>query len=192
MDQTTHSPEVSPRPGRFLRFILALAIVIVLNLFFYYAIRSVYAEPDYQAYCPTEQVTTIPQTQDECVSKGGSWSENQYYLDKRMPVPAGVPAETVRGYCDVNYTCNKNYQSAHDLYQRNVFVVRVILGVGSLVIGFALAAVEAVSLGLSLGGVLSLIIAMIGYWSKLGQYLQVVVLALSLAALIWLGVKKLK
>lgn len=193
MEQNTFSsPEAPKRRLGILRWILAFAIVIVLNLFFYYTIRAVYPEPDREVYCPIEQISTIPQTQDTCVAKGGRWTENQYILEKRVPTPAGIPPEVVKGYCDVEYTCGKNFQVAHDEYQRNVFVVRVILGVLSLAVGFSLAAAEAVSLGLSLGGVLSLVIAMIGYWSKLGQYLQVVVLALALAALIWLGVKRLK
>ncbi len=71
-----------------------------------------------------------------------------------------------------------------------MFVARVILGVLSLFIGFWFATFEAVSLGLSMGGVLSLLIAAVGYWSKLGQYFQVIVLGIALAALIGLGVKK--
>ena len=51
---------------------------------------------------------------------------------------------------------------------------------------------EAVSLGLSLGGVLSFVIGTIGYWSDLSDVLRVVVLGIALVALIYLGIKKVR
>ena len=49
-----------------------------------------------------------------------------------------------------------------------------------------------VSLGFSLGGVLALIIGAIRYWSNMQDVLRVVVLAVALAALVWIGIKKIK
>jgi hypothetical protein len=173
-----------------MKWILAFAILIVLNLFFFYGIRVVRPEPDYQVYCPVQQVTVQPQTQNECIAQGGGWTDYQRGEAPVKPDMYGnVPA---KGYCDLNYTCQKKYDADHDVYLRDVFVARVILAVLAIVAAFFVSGAEAVSLGLSLGGVLSLFIAMVGYWSKLGQYLQVVVLGLALIALIWLGIKKAK
>ena len=191
MDQTIATG--MPRRFQPMKWILVLAILIVLNLLFAYSIQVFYPEPNYQDYCPVAQVTIQPKTQEECIAKGGGWTDFQNAPTK--PIPArldeyGNPILT--GSCDINFTCNKKLEADRDIYQRNVFVARVILGMLALIVGFAVAQYEAVSLGLSLGGVLSLFIATVAYWSKLGQYFQVIVLAIALAALIWLGVKKMK
>ena len=67
----------------------------------------------------------------------------------------------------------------------------MILGVASLVAGIFISATS-VSIGLSLGGVLSLIIGSIRYWSDMDDILRVIMLGVALLALIWVGIKKLK
>ena len=185
-----------PRPRfNFLKWALVLSIVIVLNLLFTYSIHLAYPRPDFQKFCPMEQVVEQPRTKEACLLKGGSWTENVYYSDRAYSTPSKpVPAPNSNepaGYCDIYFTCNKDFNAANDLYNRNVFIARVILGVVSLAAGFAAARHSAVSLGLSFGGVLSLFIATTGYWSNLGEYWRVLVLAAALAFLIWLGVKKI-
>lgn len=172
------------------RLALSAAIIIVLNLFFLYAINVFYPEAKYEAYCPREQVTVIPETEEECVVEGGAWTEGpNQKLMRPLPHIESLP-EVSYGYCDLSYTCAKDYENARALYQRNVFVARVVLGVLSLLVGFYLTAYAPVSLGFLLGGILSLIIGTIGYWSEMQDYLRVVVLGVALAVLIWLGIKK--
>lgn len=170
-----------------LKWVLVVAIVVVLNLFFNFAIKLAYDAPEWDKFCPQQQVTITPDTQDKCVAAGGAWTENV------APVkPVTVGETQPRGWCDPNFTCQKNYQAALDVYNRNVFIVLVVAGLISLVIGFFLSNISAVSLGLSLGGVLSFIIGTIRYWSNMDDYLRVIILGLALAALIWLGVKKIR
>lgn len=169
--------------SRILQWALTLSLIIILNLFFNFAIRLVSIPPSWEKFCPQQQVTIQPKNQQECVAKGGAW--NDYGA---VPKPISEPT----GYCDLNFTCQKNYQSASDLYNRNVFVALVILGLISLGAGFFVKQSAAVALGLSLGGVLSFIIGTIRYWSNMDDYLRVIILGLALAALIWIGVKKLR
>lgn len=170
-----------------LRWALTLGIIIVLNLFFYYATSLVYVEPKYESFCQPKQVNIQPTSQQACLAVGGAWNEGP--VEKITPSPEGQTVAT-KGYCDQTFTCQKKYQEARDLYNRNVFLVLVILGVLSLVAGFFLSFNMAVSLGLSFGGVLSFIIASIRYWSAMQEYLRVTILALALVALITLAIKK--
>ena len=177
-----------------LKWALVVAIVVVLNLFFNYAISLVYKMPQWDVFCPQEQVNIAPQNQKECVARGGQWSEGGDVIikgDRTAPVPATPTLERV-GWCDVNFTCQKMFEDAQQLYNRNVFIALTILGVLSLVIGFFLSEITAVSLGLSFGGVLSFIVGSIRYWSDMDDYLRVIILGLALVALIWLGVKKIR
>jgi hypothetical protein len=165
-----------------IRFALSIAIIIVLNLFFNFAIKLVYDAPEWNQFCKQEQVTIQPENQAECVARGGAWSENV--------VPKRVASEPA-GWCDLNFSCQKEFESVNEVYNRNVFVALVILGLASFVVGFWLISYAAVSTGLSLGGVVSFLVGTIRYWSSMDDYLRVIILGLVLVALIWLGIKKL-
>ncbi|HEY9583256.1 MAG TPA: hypothetical protein VJK09_03060 [Candidatus Paceibacterota bacterium] len=171
----------SMKKSKFLKWILALGIVIVLNLLFNYGIRTFYKPaPDYADFCRQEQVTVVPENQEECVSQGGSWTTNPSY------------GKTYRGYCNTQFKCSNDYQGASDRYNRNAFIIWVILGIIAIITSFYLAHVEAVSLGLSLGGVVAIIVGAVSYWSNMNDKLRFAVLLVGLVALIWLGVKKIR
>src|SRR3989344_1752472 len=113
-----------------LKWALVLSIVVVLNLFFNFAIMAVKPAPEYDKFCVPKQVNIPPETQAQCVAQGGSWNGN---VDKGRPTGVGtvVPA----GYCDLNFTCNKQFNDAQTVYNRNVFIALVVLGLASLAIG---------------------------------------------------------
>jgi hypothetical protein len=187
---------MEPKPSKFLKWALVLGLVVVLNLFFNYSIHLLYKGPIFENFCQQKQVTIQPKTQAECLVQKGTWIENANY---RAPSPAMIkpsPAEPVVtepvGWCDLNFTCNKDFKNAEALYNRNGFIILIVLGVVSLIIGFVTVVAPAVSIGFSLGGVLSFIVGSIRYWSDMDDYLRVIILALALAILIWLGVKKLR
>jgi hypothetical protein len=173
-----------------LKWILVVGLIVVLNLFFNFAIQLVYDQPEYIDFCEEKQVKVQPQTQEECLAEGGAWTEDPYYEKERAVTPALEPIVR-QGYCDADFTCRQEFDDARSVYNRNVFVVLAILGVASILAGIFIT-VSSVSLGLSLGGVLSLIIASIRYWSDMDEILRVIILAVALIALIWVGIKKLR
>jgi len=174
-----------------LKWALVAGIVIVLNLFINFSVALVYDAPQWDKFCVQEQVTVAPNTQESCVEKGGAWNQNPNYTDVRTK-PVMVGESETKGWCDVNFTCQKEYAEASSVYNRNVFIILVISGVISLGLGFFLNTYTAVALGLSFGGVVSFIVGTIRYWSNMDDYLRVGVLGLALASLIWLGIKKIK
>lgn len=177
------------------KFALAISIVIVLNLFFNYGIFTVYPSPDYDDFC-TEETRKYYEDEKSCKAVGGEWvaySDGRYGPPR--PVRVAETGEVIEGakeYCDASATCRKQYDEARSLYNRNAFIVLVVLGTASLVLGFFLVSVSAVSTGFLFGGLLSLFIGTTRYWSDMNEFLRLIVLALVLACLIWLGYKKLK
>ncbi len=174
-----------------IKWALIVAIVVVLNLFFNYAISLVYKQPTFEKFCPVELTTKTYTDKIMCTEAGGQWTENTYPVsvpESKMDNPVKIS-----GYCNATYTCNQGYVSAESVYNRNVFIVLVILGILSLVFGTYMAGFSSVvSLGFSLGGVISLIIGAMRYWSNMQDVLRVVVLACALAALVWIGIRKIK
>jgi hypothetical protein len=171
-----------------LKWSLIVGIIIVLNLFFNYALSLVYERPNYEAFCPQMQVVTIPDNQNECVAKGGQWTDNAYYAKPISATPAGL--EESRGYCDLQFTCRQGFEAATKTYGRNVFVVLVVLGALSVLAGNFFRGNTVVSGGLALAGVLSFIIASIRYWSSADNLARVIILAIALGLLFWIAMKK--
>ena len=172
---------------RVLKWSLIIGIMIVLNLFFNYALSLAYPQPEYNTYCPTSQVVTLPKTQDQCIDKGGQWTDDAYY---GKPVPAGEVQPA--GYCDIQYTCRQSFESAQKTYDRNIFVALVVLGALMVFIGNFFKGNEVVSNGLALGGVLSFIIASARYWGNADNLIKVIILAVALGLLIWVAIKKFR
>ena len=190
----THTTQ---KTSRVLFWSLVGGIIIVLNLFFNYSATLVFHEPVFEGYCPIDITNKAYSNKEQCLSVGGSWTENSYpYTPEKSQVetrPTQLSvSESVTGWCNATYTCQKGYDGAHKVYNRNIFIALVALGVLAIVLGFVFASVSAVSLGFSLGGVLSLIIGSIRYWSDMNDIVRVLILAAALAVLVWLGVKKMK
>jgi hypothetical protein len=173
--------------SKVLKWSVIIGIVIVLNLLFNYALSLAYNEPDYNAFCPTSQVITIPDSQATCVAEGGQWT-NDTYITK--PVSPGVSER--QGYCDLQYTCRGEYEAANKTYNRNVFIVLVLLGALSVLVGNFFKGNDVISNSLALGGVLSFIVASMRYWSAANDLIRVIILVIAFAVLVWVAMKKFK
>lgn len=167
-----------------LKWTLAIAMVIITNLFFYYVIAMVYPEPKFESFCPMRN--DIVNSAEICVQQGGQWTNNQYTPKQ---VTEAVKNGEPLGWCDVNFTCNKNYTEHLSIYNRNVFIILIALSLVVLGLGMFLP-LEVLALGFSWSGIVSLIIASGRYWSDADNWMRVIILAAALALLIWLAVKK--
>ena len=170
------------------KWALVIGIVVILNLFFNYTISLFYKEPNFDNYFPRPQVVESITTKEACLKVGGQWIEGPTY-NERYVKPKPVDFSEMKSYCDPNFTKQQEFNNAQKSYQRNIFIILIVLGVISLVSG-AFLANEIVTLGLSWGGVLSLIITSMRYWSTADNLIKVLILGFALAALIWLAVKK--
>jgi len=114
------------------------------------------------------------------------WSEQVVPIETKVSSPTKTQ---ITGYCNATYTCQKSYDQDSKVYERNVFIILVALGVVIIVAG-AFVNIALLSAAFSWSGVLSLIIASMRYWSNADSIVRVVILGVALAALIWLAVKK--
>ena len=180
------------KQSKVLKWSLVIGIVIVINLFFNYGLSLVYKNPKYEAFCPTSQVNKAVFTQDACVTQGGQWNENNPNTGYPVPVTQVKGEILPTGYCNLQFTCQNNYNAAQKVYDRNVFITLVILGAICVAIGSFFGGNAVVSIALSLAGVLSFIIASMRYWSSADDLIKVIILAIALGILVWVAVKKFK
>ena len=98
----TENTKTAAMKGKgFMRWAVVVAIVIVLNLFFTYAVSLVYKAPVYDAYFPTSSVVEPITDKADCLSVGGQWTDPdpRYQTADNQPQPgtcdsspAGTPA----------------------------------------------------------------------------------------------------
>lgn len=170
------------------QYILALAIIVVGNLFVFETARTVFQEPEYDAYCPREINTKVYTTQSECQDVGGLWNNNISF-DTTKP----VTVENQSGWCDATFTCNKAYEEANSAYENKVFYIFFGIGIVLLVAGLLNTKdILSLKLGLSGAGFISLCISAFGYWSSIDGLARLLVVAVALGLLIWLSIKKMK
>ena len=153
--------------------ILALVIAIVLSSLVGYAINVFDESPEWDDYCGDVRNPGLDKeiTQESCeAQEGARWMDN---------------------YCDYNYQCQMDYDDARDKHSLTVFLVSVPAGLIALFVGVVLG-LPSVSSGLMLGGVFLVFYGTSSYWSNFSDIVRVVILAIALSILIWLGYKKLE
>lgn len=170
--------------------ILGLAIAIVYAFFVGYGTNLIYNAPEYNDFCkvralayPEKQYpiqvncTYNPDIQKQaraCVEQGGN---PVYDYDNK-----GCESSLT---CDF---CQKEYDDANKKYTRTVFIVSGIMGIIAIAVGALIFNIEAIGAGLMGGGVLALIYGNIRYWQNLNNVMKVIILALALVALIYIGI----
>jgi len=177
--------KVAPGRNALVRVTVLIGIAILVNVFLAYLVRVFYHEPAYTDFCPESQVVESLPDRGSCLSVGGQWNEpdssQQVPYEKRMV-----------GYCNAQFTCSKDFQSAEALYSRNLFVVFVVAGVLLLLGSAFLTGSKTMSSGLSLGGVFALIFGALRYWSDMDDRLRVVVSGIALFALLAIAWKRFR
>jgi hypothetical protein len=164
--------------------LLAVGIAIILALFIGYGISTFYKQPKYDMYCTKLYVQYL--SRETCEANGGRWYEPGEEGARPIPVKEGES----EGWCDPNYTCSEQYQTYRENYNRNVFVITLIIGIIVLVISIILNK-EAVSSGLMGGAILTMIYGTLRYWGRAPDILRFIILGIVLFVLIWVGYRKL-
>lgn len=182
--ETSEELSVSGHPV-VLKWLIIIGLALVTNLLLLQITRTVFHEPQFEAYCETKPVTGELQTEAACLEAGGQWNAS-------MPAVPGKESVVQPGYCNEQFQCQKEYESAQKIYQRNGFLVSVIGGTLLLILSVFLPGTAlAVANGLSFGAILSFIVGTTGYWSFMDEWLKLAVLIVAFVALIVLAVKKL-
>jgi hypothetical protein len=175
------------------KWALAIGIAIVLAMFVNYGIQTFYKAPKYEDYCryymgsvvePAKYgaVNCTTMVADESFSR--NCSDSKGYIDWERDANGCA----VKPFCN---TCQRDWDKVQNDYNKNVFIVLVILGALSIVGGILLK-VDSVAIGFLIGGILNIIIGTIRYWSGLQDVGRFLILGAVLALFVWVGIKKVR
>lgn len=188
--------------------LLSIAIALVFAFLVGYGINTFYKEPKYEDFCKERTEFKEYISKDTCETNNGRWTDyekavpniqsDQFLCTKVSEKDNSYTlncekSEIARqsGYCDINYYCMKDLEEKRTPYNRNVFIITVILGISAIILGVYLN-LSSVSSGLMGGGVLTMLYGALRYWADMDEYLRFIILAVVFAVLIWIGYNKIK
>lgn len=149
--------------------------IFVLTLFVTtYGVNMLYPGPSYDDFCG-ENFGKISATDEiTCLEEGGEW---QQYDSPRI--------EGQEGYCDKDFTCREDYESALEKHARNVFLIAVPLGILIVLFGAYFFSLDAVGVGIMAGGVGTILRGISSFWRYSEDWLKFLISLIGLVIVIY-------
>jgi hypothetical protein len=156
--------------------LLGIAILIMTIFVTYYGINTIYPSPDYNNFCKGEIQYQNLSTPANCEAVGGKWNPN-FYAEPVKTEPIG--------YCDSEYTCRQEYETANKIRSKSVFLIALPIGIVIVVLGAFFFGLEAVGAGLMGGGVGTLVYGSGAYWPYTENLFRFLISLVGLVVLIF-------
>jgi len=185
--------------------VLTIGIAVLLAIFIFYAIDLFYPEPKYEDFCGKyggyyspisapvynykEGVGCVPEVNCTPIANINNITRN---------------CTDAGGYIEFNYNdsgcadsvlrCNKcsvDYENARKEHSLGAFYITAPIGVAIVILGMYLPlTIEAIAAGIMFGGFFTLIQTTFWAFNDLDRWAKVIVLAVELVLIIWVGFKK--
>jgi hypothetical protein len=155
--------------------VLGIGIVIVFGLALGYGIEAFHPSPQYEDYCDPLRGYEVIDNSTICEQDGGKWFGNE-------PIVKGEV--TVKGYCDYDFTCRGEYESTRERYSWSVFLISIIVGIITLLLGFMVLKVEPVGSALIGSAIWAILYGSIWNWNNFGKSWKFILLFIALVLLI--------
>lgn len=174
--------------------VLGVGIFIVYLLVLNYGIEAFYPSPQYEDYCSNgrygepwpalqkidENLTCsrlpTPQEQTLCIDQGGSL----------VPDTFDEKGCTLTYRCD---TCNQEYNDDLRAHSQTVFIIAIIAGIITLLIGYMILTMEPVGSALMAAGIGALVYGSMRNWQNLSNVWRFLMLLVALVLLIWIAIR---
>ncbi len=157
--------------------IIGITIIILTFSVVVYGIATFYERPSYNDFCPDVRIAKVIESQAECESIGGKWTSfEKECIEKPCPV---------KGSCDPDFSCRKDYQNALEKYSLILFLITLPLGILIIVLGGVVFGLEDVGAGLMGGGVFTILYGVGNYWRYSGDVLRFLLSLAGLVVVIW-------
>lgn len=165
--------------------VLAVAIAVLTIFVAVYGINTFYPRPVYDDFCDDVK-SVLVETHEDCDFIGGNWN---YY--EKINAKENVESQS-DGYCDRDYYCRKEYDSARDKWMRNVFFIGLPLGILIILLGMFIFGLDFVGAGLMWGGLATIIYSAWGFFWETADWVRFIISLVALAVLIWVAYRSNK
>lgn len=176
--------------------VLGIGIFVVFMLMLGYGIEAFYPSPQYEDYCKGSDYGRYPVKADFSgdVSNNCTFSRALQEQQDKCAMDRGQP---IFNYDDNGCTialkecnmCNKQFEEADRAYTKLLFVIALIAGIVTLIVGFAVLSVEPVGSALMASGIGAIFYGSIRNWTNLSDIWRFLLLLIALVILIWIALR---
>ena len=169
--------------------VLGVGIFVLYLLVVFQGIIVFYPSPEYSDFCDrgdfVEPRQLLPDT--SCKNVGIAQKQDECAAQKSMfRAEYDDQGCVIDGYCD---DCDVRYQEQREAYDQNFFVIVLVVGILTLLIGYGFCNVEPVGSALLAGGIGAIFIGVVSRWDALSDVWRFILLVLALVLLVWLAVQ---
>ncbi|MBR9676750.1 hypothetical protein GOV04_01295 [Candidatus Woesearchaeota archaeon] len=171
---------------------LTFGVAILFALLVGFGIDAFYESPDYNDYCKRD-ITAKPlglnrEDLANCPQLDETFIDNCY--DDEGMIRYNTDTDGCQTIKECDY-CQRDYNTANKLYNRNLLWITAVIGAIALLIGmYAPLTYEPIASGFIFGGVLTIAYGTMRSFSDLSKITRFLILLIELTLLIWLGTKK--
>ena len=172
--------------------VLGVGIFIVFMLMLGYGIEAFYPSPKYDQFCKGMNYgaypSKVPVEQNCTFSKTLQEQTDECYADEGQPVYEydDLGCTVAIKECDL---CNKQFNDAQKSYSKVLFVISLIAGIATLLVGYTILSIEPVGSALMASGVGAIIYGSIRNWQNLSDVWRFLLLLVALVLLIWITIR---
>ena len=176
------------------KIVLGVGIFIVYLLMLNYGIEAFYPSPKYEDFCKGGDFGRYPtkvydmEVQNCSFSRALQEQQDACYADGGNPVFEYDNNGCSVGLKECNY-CNKEFNEADKEYSKVVFIIAIISGIITLILGYAVLSVEPVGSALMASGVGAIFYGSVRNWQNLSDIWRFLLLLVSLVLLIWIALR---
>ncbi len=180
----------------FKNIIIGLAITILFSVFVFSLVYAIHDKPDYEDFCsrglPIKAVDSrsscqnysVPAQEEQACWNSGGFTEYEY--DEN--------GCTFSHYCN---TCSKDYDNSQKNFNFYIFLYSAILGLLAIIGGLYFPTAKSkvndiVSTGFMFGGLLTLFIGTVIYFSDAERVMRPIIILVELVIVIFVAYKKLR
>jgi len=167
--------------------ILGLGILIIYGLALSQGIQAFYPEPEFEDFCdisdaPYKPIPESCEFSQSLVTKENSCEDTGGIFVEEYDVDGCV----VDGYCDI---CSEDYENSLDDYSQKVFILSLMIGLVTLILGIFVLKVEPVGSALMASGIWAIFYGTMRNWRNFSNGWRFLLLFAVLLFLIWIGMK---
>ncbi len=174
--------------------VLGIGIFIVFMFLLHNGIRAFYQPaPMYNDFCNFEgnfprEVKPLPQGQTCTYPASLREAEQTCYSGKGQPVYNYDEFGCQVSVKECDY-CQKEYDDKLQAHNKVVFIIALVVGILTLIVGYTILSVEPVGSALMASGIGGIVYGTITNWQNLGNIGRFLLLLLAFILLIWIALK---
>ncbi len=173
---------------KFKNIILGVGIFVVFILVVLQGLKTFYPDPEYQDFCDFRATLPNVGTAQDCkvIPTIGLKETNCYKAGGEFVWAYDADGCPINGYCDA---CRMDYEDALDIHFNKVFIIAIIIGLITFVVGLFLLVKEPVGSALMASGIWGVFYGVIVNWRNFNGAWRFLLLFVLLMILVWLALK---